>query len=184
MKRDDRDVLAAEYVLGTLDDEARERVARQMLQDPALQHAVDTWAARLADLDDGEARIEPPAGLWDKIDAALDSAAPTPFSITLRAAEGQWDEIVDGIHKKILFVDRDAGTVSFLLRFAPGAVLPSHPHSRTEECVMLEGDATVGDLRLVAGDYHAVSAGVPHPEIHSEAGALVYVRGELREAAG
>ena len=184
MKRDDRDALAAEYVLGTLGAEARERVARQLLQDPALQEAVDAWSARLGDLDDGEVRVEPPAAIWDRIESALDKAAPTPFSITLRSAEGQWDPLVEGIEKKILFVDRDAGMVSFLLRFAPGAILPSHPHSKTEECVMLEGEATVGDQRLRAGDYQVISPGVAHPEIRSESGALVYVRGELREATG
>ena len=39
----------------------------------------------------------------------------------------------------------------------------------------------VGSL---GGDYHAIEGNTTHPEVYSEHGALVYVRGELREATG
>ncbi len=71
---------------------------------------------------------------------------------------------------------------SYLLRFAPGATISSHPHDRVEECLVVEGDISVGDLRLTAGDYHVVGPDQVH-EPRSEHGALLYIRGEIRDAA-
>ena len=194
MKRDDLDILAAEYVLGTLDTETRAEVRARMLDDPALCQSIEAWEERLSDLSAEEAPLEPPSGLWDRITAAIDEApdqeagagpdpAATGFAITVRADEGEWQEICPGVHKKPLFVDRKADYEAFLLRYEPGARLPSHPHSATEECIMLEGEAWVGDLYLKAGDYHVISGGMVHPEIRSDGGGLVYVRGEIRSAA-
>ena len=192
MKPDDMDVLAAEYVLGTLDTETRAALRARMADDPALCRSVEAWEERLSGLSAEETPLEPPAGLWDRIATALDEApqealgeAPDPagFAITVRANEGEWQEIFPGVHKKALFVDRKAGYEAFLLRYDPGARLPAHPHSATEECIMLEGEAWVGDLYLKAGDYHVISGGMVHPEIRSDGGGLVYVRGEIRTAA-
>lgn len=192
MKSDDLDSLAAEYVLGTLDGEARAEVRARMQDDPALCRSVEAWEARLSGLSAEETPLEPPAGLWDRVAADLEAApqetrgqAPDPagFAITVRAEEGEWRKILPGVHRKHLFIDRKAGYQAFLLKFEPGARLPAHPHSATEECVMLEGEAWAGELYLKAGDYHVISGGMTHPEIRSDSGAVVYVRGEIRTAA-
>ena len=47
----ERDALAGEYVLGTLDARAAAAVERAMATDPALRAAVAAWEARLAPLD-------------------------------------------------------------------------------------------------------------------------------------
>lgn len=184
MTRDEIDILAAEFVLGTLDAEARGRVTRQLSRDPALQEAVEAWRARLGDLEGEPAPVEPPAGLWDGIEAALDAPGREPYAATIRRRDGHWERIAEGVEKKVLFVDRDQGSESYLLRLLPGARLPAHPHRMAEECMMLEGEFSIGELRLTAGDYHAISAGTVHPEIFSETGGLAYIRGELRAAAG
>lgn len=88
-----------------------------------------------------------------------------------------------GVEKKLLIYDPEARTESYLLRLAPGARLPRHAHDKLEECMMIEGEAMIGDLRLVAGDYHAIKPGQDHPEVVTETGALAYIRGEVREAA-
>ena len=187
MKADEVDLLAAEYVLGSMDPAARALMRDRLASDPTLRRAVQDWEGRLSALSAEEAPIAPPASLWDRIDEALDvdedRADADRFSITVRRDEGQWQEIFEGVHKKRLFKDSDEGYEAFLLKLEPGAVVPSHPHSRTEECVMLEGDVTIGDLRLSAGDYHVVSAGTDHPDIWSEAGGVLYVRAALPEAA-
>ena len=71
-----RDLLAGEYVLGTLDPEARARVSAQLEHDASLQAAVEAWQRRLAGLESGAKPVDPPAGLWDRIEAALDEPAP------------------------------------------------------------------------------------------------------------
>jgi len=77
----DRDALAGEYVLGTLDARAAEEVWRAMETDAALREAVAAWEARLAPLTALAPPEAPPPGLWDRIAATLDPprhAAPLP----------------------------------------------------------------------------------------------------------
>lgn len=182
MTRDDDDLLTAEYVLGTLDPEARKQLESRLGDDAKLQDTLNAWQERLSALDGDIPLQDPPADLWSKIETAIDEQ-PQSFVTTIRSAEGDWQPLADGIEKKSLFIDRDLECESFLLRFAPGASLRAHSHSMAEECLLLEGDMTIGELRLAAGDFHVISAGTEHPEISSSAGALVYVRGEIREAA-
>lgn len=181
MTRDDDDLLTAEYVLGTLDPEERKRLEARLRDDVGLQDALYAWQDRLKALDGDIPLQDPPAGLWEKIETAIEGQAQT-FVTTIRSAEGDWQPLAEGIEKKSLFVDQDLDCESFLLRFAPGANLSGHSHSMAEECLLLEGDMSIGELRLTAGDFHVISAGTEHPEISSRNGALVYVRGEIRAA--
>jgi anti-sigma-K factor RskA len=48
---DDIDMLAAEYVLGTLDADERMAVERRCLNEPEFRHAIAAWTERLAPLD-------------------------------------------------------------------------------------------------------------------------------------
>jgi anti-sigma-K factor RskA len=76
---DDRDLLAAEYVLGTLDARASAGVETQLATDPALAEAVAAWTNRLAPLTRLAPPEAPPPGLWDRIEARLPAAArPAP----------------------------------------------------------------------------------------------------------
>lgn len=76
----DRDALAGEYVLGTLDARAAAEVARAMETDAALRAAVAAWEARLAPLTALAPPEAPPPGLWERIATTLDAprAAPAP----------------------------------------------------------------------------------------------------------
>ena len=58
---DDRDMLAAEYVLGTLDAAERANVASRLGADADLALAVAAWEDRLSPLLDGVHEIAPPA---------------------------------------------------------------------------------------------------------------------------
>ena len=77
---DEREALAAEYVLGVLDKGERDRARRMLLSDPGFARFVRDWEARLAPLADGVAPVPPPASLWARIEAGLDDApnASTP----------------------------------------------------------------------------------------------------------
>jgi anti-sigma-K factor RskA len=72
----ERDALAAEYVLGTLDARAAAEVARAVETDAALRAAVAAWEARLAPLTALAPPEAPPPGLWDRIAASLDGPRP------------------------------------------------------------------------------------------------------------
>ena len=183
-RNDNQDLRAAEYVLGTLEGEERQAFARELQETPELERMVREWEDRLSPLADGIPSVDPPSELRQKIQAAIGEQGQTiEGTVTLRAAEGPWVSLAPGAEKKVLYVDRAEGIESYLVRIAPGARVPAHEHSALEECLMLEGEMFIGTLRLVAGDYHAVPAGISHDEIWSPKGALLYVRGELHEAA-
>ena len=67
---EDHIVLAAEYVLGTLDAEEREQVATMMKVDADYRAVVESWERRLGELNAMVGSVEPPAELWDRIKAA------------------------------------------------------------------------------------------------------------------
>lgn len=71
----DRDLLAAEYVLGTLEGEEAIEAARLLATDPAFAVAVRGWEERLAPLAAGVRPVTPPPLLWDRIEATTAAAA-------------------------------------------------------------------------------------------------------------
>ncbi len=73
--------LAGEYVLGTLNNDLRDQVRKRLPHEPALRAAVDAWEARLLPLAQRQAPVQPSAGLWQRIERSLDSAAPQPIPI-------------------------------------------------------------------------------------------------------
>ncbi|MBH3428165.1 anti-sigma factor [Pseudomonas alkylphenolica] len=65
--QDEMDLLAAEYVLGTLAAGPRAEIEQRLDHDPALQAAVDTWEQRLLPLTELAAPTPPPASVWPRI---------------------------------------------------------------------------------------------------------------------
>lgn len=74
----DADALAAEYVLGVLDAEARAAARRRAMTDPAFATLLRAWEARLSPLADGVPPVPPPPAIWARIAAALDEPAAAP----------------------------------------------------------------------------------------------------------
>lgn len=66
-----RDKLAAEYVLGTMSARARRRFEIHLRGNPQLRRAVAQWEMRLSGLTDALPAIEPPAHVWQAIQARI-----------------------------------------------------------------------------------------------------------------
>jgi quercetin dioxygenase-like cupin family protein len=98
----------------------------------------------------------------------------------LDAAQGAWHRFLPGIDRKVLH--EQAGIMSYLLRFAPGAVLPAHRHPVDEECVVLEGTIRIGSLQLGPGAFHHVPADVLDADSVSDEGCVIYLRGATPKA--
>lgn len=106
-------------------------------------------------------------------DIARDS---TTRHLTSRADAGSWMPFLPGIECRVL--NEAADTMSYLLRFAPGAILPAHHHPVDEECLVLSGALAIGtELELHEGDFHLAHANLPHTAIHSTTGAVIFLRG-------
>ena len=71
---EERDIEAAEYVLGTLPADERARLVRDMQRDPELKAAVAAWQSRLSPLDASAPAAALPAHLWQAIERATRSA--------------------------------------------------------------------------------------------------------------
>ncbi|HYB09460.1 MAG TPA: hypothetical protein VEJ16_07300, partial [Alphaproteobacteria bacterium] len=73
MYDDDRDALAAEYVLGTLSAEEREQAEALLTLDSSFAEIVRIWEHRLGELNVMVEAVEPPPDLWEKIKTEIDS---------------------------------------------------------------------------------------------------------------
>lgn len=101
--------------------------------------------------------------------------------LTVRAEDGAWQPFGPGLTLKVLH--EQGGTMSYLVRLAPGAALPPHRHPVDEECVVLEGMLRIGELEVGAGGFHLGRQDVLHMPIVSEHGALIFLRGATPELA-
>jgi len=67
---DELEVLAAEYVLGTLPEDERLRFEETLGRDPAVREAVRQWREKLVPLDDDATAVVPDPRVWRAIQAA------------------------------------------------------------------------------------------------------------------
>jgi len=67
MYDEDQETLAAEYVLGTLSADERERAEALRSLDSGFEATVRQWERRLGELNVMVEAVEPPADVWDKI---------------------------------------------------------------------------------------------------------------------
>jgi anti-sigma-K factor RskA len=75
--KDDGDVRAAEYVLGTLAPDERAQAQTQLAADAEFAALVSKWERRLGELNVLVAPVEPPVETWDKIKARIASSEET-----------------------------------------------------------------------------------------------------------
>jgi anti-sigma-K factor RskA len=71
---EDREILAGEYVLGTLDAGERAQAERLIASDTAFAARVRYWEGRLSALSNAVEPVEPPQALWSRILGALPAA--------------------------------------------------------------------------------------------------------------
>jgi anti-sigma-K factor RskA len=74
MDDDDRDALAAEYVLGTLSADEREQAEALLARDAGFAETVKLWEHRLGELNVMVEAVEPAPDLWERIKTGIDGA--------------------------------------------------------------------------------------------------------------
>ncbi|MEZ0307976.1 MAG: cupin domain-containing protein [Ramlibacter sp.] len=100
--------------------------------------------------------------------------------VAIAGGDAGWHRFLPGIERKVLH-EAD-GVMSYLLKFAPGAVLPAHRHPVDEECVVIEGRLRIGSLELGPGGFHRVRHDVLDADSTSEGGCVIYLRGATPKA--
>jgi anti-sigma factor ChrR (cupin superfamily) len=102
-------------------------------------------------------------------------AHPSAILHVVRAHQGDWQRVSEGVSAKQLYTDPDRDSVTMLVRMAPGTTYPAHRHAGPEQCLVIEGDLQVGDLVLHAGDYQCAGAGSIHDVTRTERGCLLLI---------
>ncbi|WP_417518781.1 cupin domain-containing protein [Minwuia sp.] len=78
----------------------------------------------------------------------------------------------EGIQIKVLYENKEAGEMTCLLKWEPGATLPFHKHPEIEQSFVLEGSFYDHDGICKAGEYVWRKPGSFH-ETHSDEGAVL-----------
>lgn len=154
------------------------RIEEQAIRDPELAARIAWWTNCFSPLSLAGEDIDPPDDLLSKIEERLDRqhAAGGGGSTTIRETEGRWVEIAPGARKKHLYYDDKSRSEAFLIDLDPGARLPEHGHEGTEDCLVISGDFSIGDLRLKAGDFHAAFTASRHAACRSESGCRLFIK--------
>lgn len=80
-----RDLLAAEYVLGSLEGDERAEAERLLAGDPSFARAVAEWERRLTPLTAHAEAVTPPSDLWRRIESSVSPTAEIlPFTRRVR----------------------------------------------------------------------------------------------------
>jgi anti-sigma factor ChrR (cupin superfamily) len=172
---------AALYALGALDtEEARAFEEHLGAGCAACAAEVEEFGAAVALLGEAPPPAEPPAGARARLLARIEGDGRAGGSGTgagfyiLRAGEGEWVETADaGVAYKLLFADRERGTVTTLVRMRPGSSISAHRHLGVEQCLVLEGDLRSGPHKMSAGDFNCSLPGSVHEELTTDGGALL-----------
>jgi len=154
------DDLAALGALGFLSEEEDaylERIAR----DEAMSYR-EALAAIAESLDP----IAPPPDVKQRILSKVRSR-------TVRAHEGRWFPLAEGVRMKKLSSDRSRNTVTVLMEMEPGSAVPPHDHKKSEDSFCVRGSCRIGDEMFYPGDFHHTEAGSHHETITSDEGCLI-----------
>lgn len=125
--------------------------------------------------------VTPPPGLRARVLKSIaQNAAASSSPVTIRDRDA-WRELAPGIRYKMLFIDPAANCKSFLLQADAGVTMPGHSHSGFEECLVLEGSFSMGNLTLHAGDFHGVGKDMTHDVASTTTGVIVYIRAAMSD---
>jgi len=138
-------------------------------------------AAHLERVAAGEARAYREAAVH--IAESLDPVAPPPEVKAkvmnairwriVRANEGRWFEVHEGVRMKKLSSDRARNTVTVLMEMDAGTTFPPHEHSKGEDSFLIRGSCRIGNLEFFPGDFHHIEGGTQHDTIVSDEGCLI-----------
>lgn len=149
-----REMLAAEYALGTLRGGARRRFERWARSDPALQALAFAWSERLVPLIDAVPSIAPPQRVWHAIEARLPAFAARRAGPV--AAAGWWDRI--GIWRGLSAAFATVAIVAFALAFRPQPVVAPMIVKAPPEIVQAPPKIVEGPSKVIQAPTQVVEA--------------------------
>jgi quercetin dioxygenase-like cupin family protein len=128
--------------------------------------------------------VPPPASLRSRVLDRIRSRGETsgvPGQHVVRAGHGRWKQLAPGVTACRLYLNRERGEITSLLRLEPGATYAPHRHSSPEQCYVLEGDVFDGENRFYAGDYECSEAGTIHHVQSTEHGCVLLIISSIHD---
>jgi anti-sigma-K factor RskA len=119
-----REMLAAEYALGTLHGAARRRFERLLARDAHYRASVQEWQQRLAPLDYVVPAVPPPERVWQGIARRITAPAPQPQRAATRK-HGLWDSL--GFWRALALATSTVAA-ALLIYFGSAPVAPPAPN--------------------------------------------------------
>jgi hypothetical protein len=117
---------------------------------------------------------------WRSSIAGASEFGATRDSNRVVADGSGWEPLRCGVQIRPLHTAN--GRISMLIRFEPGATVPTHPHVIGEECLMVEGELFLGDVLLREGEFQFAPVGSRHDQIMADVGCLLFFCGAIDPA--
>lgn len=148
MDGEELDLLAAEYALGLLDEEQRDRAESLSANDPDFRRRVARWSGRLAPLLEEVDAAPPPPEVWARVESALghrvtSSTAPAIAEVSnvhvLRRRVNLWrgySAVATAL----------AASLALFLVTRPSAEPPAPPSSASQLVAMMEAEDSPAKL--------------------------------------
>jgi len=152
--------LAALGALGYLNDEESAYLDRN-----GGEEAI-AYREALAQIAESLDPVMPPPDVKQRIMSAIRAR-------TVRANEGRWFEVAEGVRMKKLSSDRARNSVTVLMEMDTNTVFPPHDHRGSEDSFLIRGSCHIGNVKFFPGDFHHTEAGSHHETITSEEGCLI-----------
>jgi anti-sigma factor ChrR (cupin superfamily) len=116
----------------------------------------------------------------DRVRGQIESSG-VPAQHIVRAGRGRWKQLAPGVSACRLYLNRERGEITSLLRLEPGATYAPHRHKAPEQCYVIEGDVFDGQSRFYAGDYECSEAGTVHRLQSTENGCLLLIISSIHD---
>jgi anti-sigma-K factor RskA len=173
MYDDDRDALAAEYVLGTLSGDERTQAETLMSIDPAFEAVVRQWERRLGELNVMVEAVEPAPEVWERISASI-RPAPTiaPIIASPSAADDDDEVKLPRIDEAELHAPQAPEVQSAVAALA-SSLLPPDPAPQT-------GKPAEAPAVTVSGRPSSPEAAPGEPKKIERSADVVYLAGRVK----
>ncbi len=185
MNKERIEELAALFAAGALDGEERREFERLLAAGDAVATSeLARFSEVAAAMALSHAPVVEPAPevktrLMERIRAGKSAPEPAPpsmpgFQFVFSGDENGWQQLpVPGASVKLLSMDEQRGYAVVLGKLEAGASYPPHTHIHSEQVYVLEGDLSIGEQKMMAGDFHQAAAGTRHDVNFSEGGCTI-----------
>ena len=180
--------MAPLYVLDALLPEEKKAFEERLAKDTALRGQVEELRKIAGLIGFSAEPTAPPPELRDRVLQAIEPKMPgflhaAPDLVIFRSDDIDWQPhpTAAGLLVKPLYVDRQRGYLTTLLKMEAGAIYPAHVHEDVEEIFIINGEVELQGIAMGPGDYCRAEPGSHHEIGYSKTEALLLVLSSAKD---